>query len=199
MMKLEAPNDVAVVLVSYLPVPGSLGEMKSKPTQYAARSLNSVGLQPDLIICRSTHPIDETRKRKLSVNCNVAPEDVIAAPDVSSIYEVPLKFRQENVSVRLMQKLKLSRREPKLEAWRDLNRRIKNSTKPLKIGVIGKYFSTGNFTLSDSYLSVLEAIKHAAWHVRRKPEIVWLNSEDFERNPASVARTLKGLHGILIP
>lgn len=199
MMKLEHPEDVAVVLVSYLPVPGSLGEMKSKPTQYAVRSLNAAGLQPDLVICRSAHPIDEMRKRKISVFCNVAPEDVIAAPDVSSIYEVPLRFRKEHVGDRLLKKLQRRAGPTRLAPWEDLNRRIKRSAKPVRIGVVGKYFSTGNFTLSDSYLSVLEAIKHAAWRLGRKPEIVWLNSEEFERHPSSIAKTMKGIHGILIP
>lgn len=199
MMKLEAPGDVAVVLVSYFPVPGSLGEMKSKPTQYACRSLNAAGLQPDLIICRSTHPIDETRKRKLSVNCNVAPEDVIAAPDVQSIYEVPLNFHREGVGDRLLKKLHLRARAPRFAAWQGLRRRIRAKSKPVKIGVIGKYFSTGDFTLSDSYLSVLEAIKHATWHLGRTPEIVWLNSEAFEKDKAGMAKSLRGLQGILIP
>lgn len=199
MMKLEYPEDVAVILVSYLPVPGNLGEMKSKPTQYAVRSLNAAGLQPDMIICRSAQAIDDTRKQKISINCNVSPEDVIAAPDVASIYEVPLKFREQGVSERLMKKLKLRSKPGNVEAWRDLNKRIQSSGTSVKIGVIGKYFSTGNFTLSDSYLSVLEAIKHAAWHLKRKPEIVWLNSEDFEKHPSSVATTLKKLDGVLIP
>ncbi len=199
MMRLEAPNDVLVVLVSYLPIPGSLGEMKSKPTQYACRSLNAVGLQPDIVICRSTQPIDETRKRKLSVNCNVAPEDVIAAPDVASIYQVPLKFRNERVTDRIVQKLKIKTSAPRLAPWVDLNRRIEHSTRPVTIGIVGKYFSTGDFTLTDSYLSVLEAIKHAAWGIRRKPNIVWLNSEDFEKYPARMASQLKPLDGILIP
>lgn len=199
MMRLEAPQDVIVVLVSYLPIPGSLGEMKSKPTQYAVRSLNATGLQPDLLICRSTHPIDEMRKRKLSVNCNVAPEDVIAAPDVPTIYQVPLKFRAEHVTDRIVQKLKLKASSPRLAQWTDLNRRIAHSSKPVTIGIIGKYFSTGNFTLTDSYLSVIEAIKHAAWHLHRKPDIVWLNSEDFEKRPGRMATQLKALDGILIP
>lgn len=199
MMRLEAPGDVLVVLVSYLPIPGSLGEMKSKPTQYACRSLNAVGLQPDIIICRSTLPVDETRKRKLSVNCNVAPEDVIAAPDVASIYQVPLKFRAERVTDRITQKLKIKTSVPRLAPWVDLNRRIEHSTHPVTIGIVGKYFSTGDFTLTDSYLSVLEAIKHAAWGIRRKPNIVWLNSEDFEKYPSRMASQLKPLDGILIP
>jgi CTP synthase len=199
MMKLEAPKDVLVAIVSYMPVPGSIGEMKSKPTQYAVRTLNAAGLQPDIIICRSTHPIDELRKQKLSVSCNVSPEDVIAAPDVSSIYEVPLHFREEGVTVRILHKLNIKTRAPEMNGWKDLNRRIRTSTKPVKIGVVGKYFSTGDFVLTDSYLSVLEAIKHAAWAIHRKPEIVWLNSEDFEKHPASVATTLKKLDGVLIP
>ncbi len=199
MMHLESPKDVLLALVSYLPVPGNLGEMKTKPTQYAARSLNAAGLQPDLIICRSAFPIDEPRKRKLSISCNVAAEDVIAAPDVESIYAVPVKFEEEGVGERIVMKLGLKAPKKDGKQWVDLVKRIKSSAKPVKIGVVGKYFSTGNFTLSDAYLSVLEAIKHAAWAIHRKPEIVWLNSEDFEKRPATVAQTLKGLHGILIP
>lgn len=199
MMHLESPQDVLLALVSYLPVPGNIGEMKTKPTQYAARSLNAAGLQPDFIICRSAFPIDEPRKRKLSISCNVAPQDVIAAPDVESIYAVPVKFEEEGVGDRIVMKLGLKAPKKDGKQWVDLVKRVKSSTKPVKIGVVGKYFSTGNFTLSDAYLSVLEAIKHAAWAIHRKPEIIWLNSEDFEKRPATVAQALKGLHGILIP
>jgi CTP synthase len=199
MMRLEAPKDVLVVIVSYMPVPGSIGEMKSKPTQYAVRTLNAAGLQPDLIICRSTHTIDEPRKKKLSVSCNVSPQDVIAAPNVDSIYEVPLKFREEHVTTRIVEKLNLKIRNPRMDQWRELNRRIHAAKKPVRIGVVGKYFSTGDFVLTDSYLSVLEAIKHAAWSIHRKPEIIWLNSEDFEKHPGTLAKELKKLEGVLIP
>lgn len=199
MMRLEAPKDVLVVIVSYMPIPGSVGEMKSKPTQYAVRSLNAAGLQPDLIICRASLPIDEPRKKKLSVSCSVAPEDIIAAPDVPSIYAVPLNFREEGVSDRIVQKLNIRLPRPGLDDWKRLNRRINTAKKPVRIGIVGKYFSTGDFVLTDSYLSVLEAIKHAAWAINRKPEIVWLNSEDFEKRPSSVATELKKLDGVLIP
>ncbi len=199
MMRLEHPKDVISILVSYLPVPGNIGEMKTKPTQYAARSMNAAGLQPDLIICRSAFPIDETRKRKLSVSCNVSPEDVIAAPDVASIYNVPVKFESEGVGDKITKKLGLKNLKSDGRRWRELERRIKLSTKSIKIGMVGKYFSTGNFTLSDAYLSVIEAVKHAAWAIHRKPEIVWLNSEDFENHPATVGKTLKLLNGIIIP
>lgn len=199
MMRLEHPGDVLIALVSYLPVPGNVGEMKTKPTQYAVRSLNAAGLQPDLIICRSSVPIDAPRKRKLSVSCNVAPQDVIACPDVESIYAVPMRLEEEGAADEVIKKLKLKKTKSDGRQWRSIVQRIKTSTKPVRIGVVGKYFSTGDFTLTDAYLSVLEAIKHAAWHEHRKPEIVWLNSEDFERNPAEVTKTLKGLDGILIP
>ncbi len=199
MMKLEAPQDVLIILVSYLLVPGSVGEMKTKPTQYAVRSLNAAGLQPDMLICRAQYPIDEPRKQKLSVSCSVKPEDVIASEDVASIYEVPLKFREQHVTDRILAKLRLGKPRPELHDWKTLVRRIHASTDPLRIGVVGKYFSTGNFVLTDSYLSVLEAIKHACWKVGRKPEIAWLNSEDFERHPASLAKTLTSMDGVLIP
>ncbi len=199
MMRLEAPKNVLMALVSYLPVPGSVGEMKSKPTQYACRTLNAAGLQPDFIICRSTHPIDEPRKRKLSISCNIAPEDVIAAPDVASIYDVPLNFQHENVGKRLLEKLGYRYTTPNMKQWQGLQRHIHHSTQTVRIGIVGKYFSTGDFVLTDSYLSVLEAVKHAAWSLQRKPEIIWLNSEDFEAHPKMVAKTLKSLDGILIP
>ncbi len=199
MMRLEHPKDVLIGLVSFLPVPSSIGEMKTKPTQYAVRSLNEAGLQPDLIICRSAYPIDEPRKRKLSVSCNVAPQDVIAAPDVDTIYAVPTKLEKEGLADRVIEKLGFKHTKIDGHKWHDLVRNIHASTKPVKIGVVGKYFSTGDFTLSDAYLSVLEAIKHASWACHRKPEIVWLNSEDFERHPETVAKELRKLNGLIIP
>lgn len=199
LLKLENPHDVMTVLVSYLPVPNALGEMKSKPTQYACRSLNSVGIQPDMIICRSTHVIDDVRKRKLSMNCSVEPADVISAPDAHSIYEVPIHFQKEGVAARISKKLHLPKRPLHMKPWVDLLAKIKKGGKPIRIGVVGKYFSTGDFTLSDAYLSVLEAIKHASWSIGRTPQIEWLNSEAFEKSPATMKKQLDALDGILIP
>lgn len=210
MMRLEHPTDVLVILVGYLPVPGNIGEMKTKPTQHAARALNSAGLQPDLLLCRSTHPVDEPRKKKLSVACNVAADDVISAPDVSSVYAVPVNFEREGMTDRILNKLSLQPAFGEGAAghgvaqWRDLNERIKNGTsKTIRIGVVGKYFSTGDFVLTDSYISVLEAVKHAAWHLHAKPEIEWLNSEEMENvdqcDSSSLQTALGRLDGILIP
>ncbi len=199
MMKSEKPHDVLVGLVSYLPVPGTLGEMKSKPTQYAVRTLNGTGIQPDFIIGRSTHPLDRPRKEKIAINCSMQPEDVVSAPDVSSVYTVPLLFEKEGIAARIVSKLKLRARPVHMRPWKDLAGRISSSTKPVKIGVIGKYISTGDFVLTDAYLSVLEALKHAAWSLERKPEIVWVNAEMLEAHPGSVKKELKGLDGILVP
>ncbi len=199
MMKSETPGDVLVGLVSYLPIPGALGEMKSKPTQYAVRTLNGTGIQPDFIIGRSTHPIDKPRKEKIAINCSMLAEDVISAPDVSSIYQVPLNLEQEGLAERVIKKLKLRKNKVDLTPWQGLWDRIQSSTKPIKIGIVGKYVSTGDFVLTDAYLSVLEAVKHAAWSIQRKPEIVWINSEELEMNPKSVPDVLKSLDGILVP
>ncbi len=199
MMRLDRPNDVLAILVSYLPVPGTLGEMKTKPTQYACRSLNSVGLQPDMIICRSTHLLDESRKRKLSMNCNVSPEDVISAPDAPSIYNVPIRLHEERVGERICKKLGIKTKGERMKPWEDLLATSSKQAKQVRIGIVGKYFSTGDFTLSDAYLSVIEAVKHAAWAVGRKPEISWLNSEAYEQSPAQMKRELAQLDGILIP
>jgi CTP synthase len=199
MMKMEAPDDVLIGLVSYLPVPGSIGEMKTKPTQYAARTLNAAGLQADFIVCRSVQALDDTRKKKLAWSCSVAPEDIISAPDVSSIYTIPLKIYEEGLCTRVIKKLKLSHKPLNLKIWEDLTENIAASKKPIKIGIVGKYISTGDFVLTDAYLSVLEAIKHAAWATRHKPEIVWINSEELEKNPKNVRTVLKGLKGILVP
>lgn len=199
MMKHQAPADVMVGLVSYFPIPGVLGEMKSKPTQYAVRSLNGAGIQPDFLIGRATQPIDAPRKEKIALYCNVQPEDVISAPDVASIYSVPAAFHAEGLDERIVKKLKLKTRPIDLSSWEKLMAMRDGAKKVVKIGVIGKYISTGDFMLSDAYISVLEALKHAAWSCKSKVEVEWLNPEQYEKEPSLVAKTLKGLDGILVP
>jgi len=199
MMRLAAPNDVLFVLISYLPVPQIIGEMKSKPTQQAVRWLNMAGIQHDIIVARSLVPLDKPRKKKISVFCNVAKEDVISAPDIKSIYEIPLNFEKDRLGDRILRKFGMrTKRKGDLQDWKRLVRIIKTSKKPVKIGVVGKYFETGKFTLTDSYISVIEAIKHAAWFHKRKPEIHWLSSEDYEKNPKTL-KELKEYDGIIVP
>jgi CTP synthase len=197
MMKSESPEDVAVVMVSYLPVPGSIGEMKTKPTQTAVRALNSAGVFADLIIARSTEPIDQKRKEKLSRFCNVRPEHVISAPDVKSIYDIPLNFEKEGVSTALCNILSLKPQPSNLKAWKQFTNRSKNTKDVVKIAVVGKYFSSGDFVLSDVYISVLEAIKYSAYQLGLKPEITYRSSLDFEDGKR--LKELDGFDGILVP
>lgn len=198
MMHLDSPEDVLFVLVSYLPIPEKVGEMKTKPTQYAARTLNSAGINPDIIVCRSSKPLDDPRKKKISVFCSVDIEDIISAPDADTVYEVPDLFREQNLADRIIGKFGLEEREGEPKDWTKLISTIKTPQEKVRIGVAGKYFSTGDFVLTDAYISVLEAIKHAAWHHQRHAEIVWMNSEEFEKDPEKL-KEISNLNGLIIP
>jgi len=198
MMKSEHPDDVAVVMVSYLPVPGSIGEMKTKPTQTAVRTLNNTGVFADFIIARSPVGIDQKRKDKIARFCNVKIENVISAPDVSSIYDIPVNFEKEHLSERLCEKLGIGRQAPAdLKAWKRFVAHSKNGKDTVKIAVIGKYFTTGDFVLSDVYISVLEAIKYSTYHLGLKPVIEYRSSLDFE--DTTRLKELKQYDGILVP
>ncbi|MDQ1284039.1 MAG: synthase [Patescibacteria group bacterium] len=198
MMKLKNPEDVAVVMLSYLPVPSTIGEMKTKPTQHAVRTLNGTGVQPDFIIARSATFLDQRRKEKISLFCNVPERSVISAPDVASIYEIPINFERDDLSRLLLKKLDLPYGKTDMKEWYDLVERVKRSKNKIKIGVVGKYFGTGDFVLSDAYISVIEAIKHAAYKLELKPEIGWINSEVFEKEPDKL-ETLREYDGVIVP
>src|SRR6185436_5243248 len=149
-MRLFSPGDVIFVMVSYLPVPGTIGEMKTKPTQSAVRELNSYGVQPDILIARSTHALDQKRKEKLAISCNVQPDHIISAPDVDSIYDVPLNFERDKLSDLLMELLeKEAKKTPDFSEWKGFAEHAHNGTGEVKIGIVGKYFDTGDFVLSD--------------------------------------------------
>ncbi len=197
MLKQKYPRDVAVVMVSYVPIPNNIGEMKTKPTQYAARSLNSVGLQADVILARAVMPIDQKRKEKIAVFCNILPERVISAPDVESIYDVPINYERDNLGNILCDVLGLPQRESDLADWEAF---VKQSHSPdvVEIAVVGKYFNSGEFVLSDVYISVLEALKHAAYHHHRKLRMTYLASQDFESGKVPLTE-LNKYDGVLIP
>lgn len=200
-MKLHDPDKVMFILITYLPVPPTIGEMKTKPTQQAVKWLNMAGIQPSIIIARSKFSLDQPRKRKISVFCNVDIKDVISSPDVESIYEIPVNFAKEKLGERILNKFGLRLRDytkKKLEDWKKLVRVIKTVKKPVKIAMVGKYFETGKFTLIDSYISIIEAIKHASWYFKRKPEIQWLSAEAYEKNPETV-RELRKFDGVIVP
>ncbi len=197
-MKLYNPKDVLFVMVSYLPLPSKIGEMKTKPTQHAVRSLNGAGIQPDFLIARSEQPIDYVRKEKLALHCNIAIEDVISAPDADSIYDIPLNFEKDNLSSRILEKLHLKPRLKELDNkdWKKFVAATKNQKKTVDIGIVGKYFKTGDFSLSDSYISVIEAVKHAAATNHAKVQLHWLSAEEVEKEGTNV---LAKMNGIIIP
>jgi len=195
-MKLYNPKDVLFVMVSYLPVPNMIREMKTKPTQHAVRSLQGAGIQPDFLVARSERPIDMARREKLSVNCNVPVEAVIAAPDASSIYDIPLNFEKDNLGQRILEKFNLPARRQDNTAWRKMVAASKVKSPIVNVGIVGKYFASGDFSLGDSYISVIEAIKHAAVANHCKVNINWLGAEDVDRKGA---KALAGLDGIIVP
>lgn len=195
-MHMENPDDVLFVMVSYLPVPAKIGEMKTKPTQHAVRSLNAAGIQPDFIIARSVVDIDEPRRKKLAIFCNVKREDVISAPDVKSIYDIPLNFEKDNLGSRILGKFGLREKKKDLADWKAMVNKANRPRKEVRIGVVGKYFATGDFTLADSYISVIEALKHGGLASGTKVNMEWVNTDEVEKNGTAL---LRKFDGIIVP
>ena len=198
-MKLFHPQDVQFVMVSYLPVPNKIGEMKTKPTQHAVRNLNSAGIQPDFIVARSEVMIDQARREKIAINCNIPPENVIAAPDCESIYDIPLNFEKDHLGERILRQFGLKARTGQNcnnQAWEKFVAATKNAKEEITIGIVGKYFSTGDFSLGDSYISVIEAVKHAAAFNHCRVKLDWINAEEIEKSGVA---SLKKLAGIIVP
>lgn len=199
MLKIKSPQNVALILTSFLPALGAGGtELKTKPTQHAVRSLNSVGIHPDMILARASVPLDEKRKEKIEFMCSIPRGYVISAPNVSNIYEVPLNFERDRLGEKLLLRLGLKPRGKDMREWRKMVAAAKGAKRTVKIGIVGKYFGSGDFVLEDSYISVIEAIKHAGAAVGVRPEIVWLDSEKFEKNRKSV-KDLSGFGGVIVP
>lgn len=191
-------ENVLFVMIGYVPFPNIVGEMKTKPTQQAVRALNAAGVQADIIIARSERPIDEKRKKKIALFCNIESEAVISAPDSDSIYEVPLNFEKDHLSELILKKLNLKPRKKNLIKWEEFVNKVKTATKEVKIGIVGKYFGTGDCVLSDAYISVIEAIKHAAYSNGVRPVIDWVDSGRLE-NGSKNLETLKKYDGIIVP
>ena len=204
-LKMEHPDNVLFVMVSYLPTPGTLGEMKTKPTQTAVRDLNSYGVQPEFIVARSKEPLDDKRKEKLAISCSVRKDRIISAPDIKSIYEAPLNFEKDKFGDQMLEALKLpAKHKASLAAWKKFATAVADEkAKPVEIAIVGKYFDTGDFVLSDAYLSVIEAIKFSAAKLGRRAKISWLNSKKLEKGtPAQIKKELEKLKqfdGIIVP
>jgi CTP synthase len=185
-------DNVFYLHVSLIPYIGPTGELKTKPTQHSVAELRSIGIQPDAIVCRSDRPLTPGLKKKIAQFCDVDVEGVVAAQDAPSIYEIPIVLREEKLDEFVLRRLNIDATEPDLSDWNALLERIETANRPVKIGIVGKYV-----TLADSYLSVVEAVKHAAFHHGGKLELVWLASDDLAHD--SGAAQLKGLHGIVVP
>jgi CTP synthase len=178
-----------VTLVPWIP---SAGEMKTKPTQHSVKELRSIGIQPDILVCRCDRPIPTALKEKMAEFCDVDAECVITAPDVSSIYEVPLVMEREGLAHQVISLLQLEQRPPDLRNWQTLVDRLHNPQYPIEIAIVGKYVRLG-----DAYLSVVEALRHAALEISGDLRLRWVNSEDI--TPENVDEILAGAHGILVP
>src|SRR5258708_4718713 len=196
-MKYRYNRDVTHLHVAYLPTPPSIGEMKSKPVQTSVRLLNGSGIQPDFIIGRAEKPLDKRRKSTLAMICNVPEDRIISAPNVDTIYKIPLEFEKQGLTDKILERLDLKRTKPNLKKWQNLISTINKVKKEINIAVVGKYFETGkDYKLSDVYISVVESIKHASWANGVKTNLHWITSSEIEKKgPASV---LKGFDGIVV-
>jgi CTP synthase len=195
-MKVEG-NKVLFIHVTYLPVLKSVGEMKTKPTQHSVMAVREIGIQPDFIVCRSDTAIDEPIREKIALFCNVRKEDIISDPDVDNIYKVPLEFEKQGFGDKILSKLGLERASSNLSDWQQFVENM-NANRRIPIGIVGKYFDVGKFRLPDAYISVIEAIKHAAAANRVRADIQWIVSTDFEKTDMNL-EVLKNVCGIIVP
>lgn len=198
MLALQNPGDVIHIHVSYLPMPRHLGEPKTKPTQLSVRTLNTLGIQPDFIIARSEKPLDQRRRDRLALFCNMHPEDVMSNPDLDSIYEIPSILHKQELDKKILQKLNLPLKKPDLKEWEKLLSTIKApKKKSIEIAIIGKYFGTGDYQLRDSYAALFDAIDHASWQLGIDTRTKWVDAEKVEKNnPENI---IGNPDGIIVP
>jgi len=198
-MKLRTPKDLIHLHVTYLPYLPNLGELKSKPAQTSVHILNGMGIQPDIMVARSEKPFDQRRLERLALFCNLNPERIFSSPDLDSIYKVPLCLIKPKPGLDEVALNLLGLRSKKIrvmEPWEKLVKTIDaKKKKVLKIAVVGKYFATGDYKLADSYVSVIEALKHASWKLGVGLEFSWIDCEALEQKKAD----LKGFDGVIVP
>jgi len=185
-------DNVLYVHVTLLPYLNSTQELKTKPTQHSVNELRRIGIQPDVIICRSDYPIPEEAKNKISLFCDVDREAVIPLPTVSTIYEVPLILEEEGLGQLIVDKLSLKAHQPDLSQWQELVSRLKAPHEPVNIALVGKYVE-----LKDAYFSVREALRHAGLYHNRDINLLWVRSEDLERDGSDAL--LDSAQGIIVP
>jgi len=196
-LTLRYPGDVIHIHVSYVPTPEHLGEPKTKPTQLSVRTLNSMGVQPDFIVARSSTYIDQRRRDRFALFCNVHGEDIISNPDCKSVYEVPLILYKQEFDKKIAKKLGLIYNEPNLESIKTLVSSIKSLKKIKKeIVIVGKYFGTGEYQLKDSYAALFDAIDHASWKEGVEVTTKWIDAEQIEKKGIEI---IGNPDGIIVP
>jgi CTP synthase len=192
-------DSIAYVLVTYLPIPDHMQEMKTKPTQQAVRLLGQEGILPDFIICRAKQPLDQIRKKKIELCSHVHADQIISAPDIQTIYEMPIFLEQEQLGKKVLRHFHLeSRQEPDWKAWQKLVDTIKNPLTKVNVAIVGKYLDIGDFSLTDSYVSIYQALVHAGAQHEVGITIQWINAQTFELHPERLAE-LSQFDGVIIP
>ncbi len=185
-------RDVAYIHVTLVPYIRAAGELKTKPTQHSVKELRSIGIQPDILVCRSEKPLPEGVKEKMSGFCDVSANAVITSRDASTIYEVPLILEQEGLAERVVEILDMETRQPDLTRWSQWVERLKHPSRTVRVAIVGKYVQLG-----DAYLSVVESLRIAAVEVNAELECHWVDSEDIEARGA--ADFLAEMDGIVVP
>ena len=198
MMKLESPEDVVHIHITYVPVPEHLGEPKTKPTQLSMRFLNMAGIQPDFLVLRANHEMDGLRKDKIAIQCNLPKDRIVMNANLKSIYELPIKFKDQNFDKKVLKALGLKEKKLSLGIWNDMIKIITDvRTKRVKIAIAGKYIATGEFQLPDSYNSLTHSLKHASWGTNIGVDIKFVNTEDIEKD--STKKYFSDVDGIIVP
>lgn len=191
---LPNKNDVIYIHVTLVPYISAAEELKTKPTQHSVKELRSIGIQPDIIVCRTVKELSENMKKKIALFCDVEPDAVINNLTADSIYDVPLLMEQEGLDHIALKKLGLADRPVDLSDWKDMVARIHNAKGVTRIALVGKYVK-----LHDAYLSVVEALSHAGYAYGTKIDIRWVNSEELEENKPDLSEVFKDIDGIIVP
>lgn len=188
----NGPQNCLFLHVTLIPFIPTIGEVKTKPTQHSVKELREIGIQPDLLLCRTQYPLEEKVRAKIALFCNVVKDDVFEVRDVETVYELPLVLEREGLGERVLRRLGMRAKEPDLSGWEAVVNRIKHPKRTVKVAVCGKYVE-----VRDSYKSIIEAFIHAGAHHDAKVELHWIEAEDFEKQ--STAELLNGCAGLLVP
>jgi len=192
-------DNMIYVLITFLPVPSHIEEMKTKPTQQAIKLLSENAIFPDIILCRAQKPLDMIRKKKIQTYANISSDYVISAPDTNNIYTIPLNFEEDNIGQKITEKLKLKpRKKPDWKTWKKYLNSIENPEKTIDIGIVNKYVFTGSFKLADCFISVSQSLIHAGAELNVRVNIHWIDAHSVE-NALEPSVILKDYDGILIP